>query len=150
MKAQEQKMLQGSEREKRTPVADKDVDAEQISQQTQGQNAAEGYGPGLEYPSGGYPIAGEPPTSRSISQSAFQTVTGVAAGAPALEELADLTHRLGDAAGYAADGSDKPGEASTNADYLSGTTESDYSSQGDDSMLSDNVGGDSGGDFGGD
>jgi hypothetical protein len=144
MNAQEQKMLQESmERVKRTPAADKDVDAEQISQQTQGQNAAEGYGPGLEYPSGGYPIAGEPPTGGSLSQSAFQTATGVAAGALALEGLADLTHGLGDAAGYAADGSDKQGEASTNADDLSGTTDSDYSSQGDDSMLSDNVGSDS-------
>jgi hypothetical protein len=138
MSVQEEQRLQRlSDRMNRPPVSDGDADGGQV--ETVGENAAEGYGPGLTYPTGGYPIAGEPPTGVP-SQSACHTVTRATAGALASEGLGDLTHRLEDADAYAKGGSEEQGDAITNADDLSGTTNTDYSSQGDDSMLSDNVG----------
>jgi uncharacterized protein len=156
----------------------------------QAQFSGGGYGPGLAYPSGGYPIAGAPSAGGGFLQSALQTATGVAAGALAFEGIESLMHGFGHAAGYGTDfggsgggrpgeiinnyyegdsprehggdagsrldeasyvtdGSNQQGDEITNADDLSGTGDTDYSSQGDDSMLSDSVGGDSGGDFGG-
>jgi hypothetical protein len=199
-----------------------------------------GYGPGLAYPAGGYPIAGAPVTQGSgFLQSAMQTAAGVAAGALAFEGIESLMHGFGHAAGYGTEfvgpgfgnagfggapreeivnnyygdasprehggdfgsggegrhevisdhpehsdhatdssqfssasdtngggnlhdasyvtsGGDQSGDDATNADDLSGTGSSDCSAQGDDSMLSDDVGDqdsggfDSGGDFGGD
>jgi hypothetical protein len=192
------------------------------------QYAGAGVGPGLAYPSGGYPIPNAPaPQGGGFLQSAMQTAAGVAAGALAFEGIESLMHGFGHAAGYGTefvgpgygaagfggepreeivnnyygdasphehggeassvvdrhddsslyntasdtnDGgrfqdasyvTDRQGDANTNADDLSGTTGSDYSEQGDDSMLADDVGDqgsdggfdsggdDSGGDFGG-
>jgi uncharacterized protein len=56
--------------------------------------------------------------------------------------------RLHDAS-YVTDGRDNSGD-DTNADDLSGTADSDYSAQGDDSMLADDVGDQGSDDFGGD
>ncbi|HEV2619996.1 MAG TPA: hypothetical protein VGU23_08690 [Acidobacteriaceae bacterium] len=143
MKAQEEQTFHASaDQVKRPSAGNRDADAERICQQTLGQDAAEGYGPGLAYPSGGYPIAGEPPAGVP-SQSVCHTATGVTAGALASQGLGDLTHGLEDADAHAKGGSEEQGNGITNADDLSGTTNTDYSSQGDDSMLSDNVASDS-------
>lgn len=177
-----------------------------------------GYGPGLTYPSGGYPIAGSPGQGGGFLRSAMQTATGVVAGELAFQGIESLMHGFGHAAGYGSEfggaglGAGRPegvvnnhsGDASAqehgttsglldrsgdipdrktesaqlggaadasegakvrdssygsdqsgNADELSGTEGTDYSSQGDDSMLSDDIGGgdtgsDSGDDSGGD
>jgi len=178
-----------------------------------------GYGPGLTYPSGGYPIPGEPQQGGGFLRSAMQTAAGVAAGALAFEGVESLMHGFGHAAGYgsefagpgfgaaaygqrpeeivnnyygdvsphehtgdiASTGVDRRDDLSghpqdlsqlrntsdsgdggrlqdasyvtanaddSNADDLSGTTDSDYSASPDDSMLADDVGSDqdSGGD----
>ena len=176
-----------------------------------------GYGPGLTYPSGGYPIAGSPGQGGGFLRSAMQTATGVVAGELAFQGIESLMHGFGHAAGYgaefggaglgagrpeevvnnhsgdasahdhgtttslldrsgnvadqkidsaqsrgAADASGgakiqdssfgtNPADQSGNADDLSGTEGTDYSSQGDDSMLSDDIGdGDTGSDSGND
>jgi hypothetical protein len=183
-----------------------------------------GVGPGLTYPSGGYPIPNAPePQGGGFLRSAMQTATGVAAGALAFEGIESLMHGFGHSAGYGTEivgpgygaaglggapreeivnnyygdtspephgeasfgegrrdeasdryadassgagdgarmhdasyvtsGADQSGDDGTNADDMDGTSGSDYSAQGDDSMLSDDVGdqvADSGGDFGGD
>lgn len=179
-----------------------------------------GYGSGLTYPSGGYPIAGGPGQGGGFLRSAMQTATGVVAGELAFQGIESLMHGFGHAAGYGAEfggaglGAGRPeevvnnyhGDASAhehsttpglldrsgdvadrrtdsaqsggaadtsdgakvqdssygtdladqlgNADDLSGTEGTDYSSQGDDSMLSDDIGegragSDSGDDSGG-
>jgi hypothetical protein len=186
----------------------------------QPQYAGQGVGPGLAYPSGGYPIPNAPaPQGGGFLRSAMQTATGVAAGALAFEGIESLMHGFGHVGGYGGefggpgigaagfggapreeivnnyygdasaqersgeigdrrgDVSDRQADASqvgnagdgrfqdasyvtdgtnqtgTNLDDVSGTGDMDYSSQQDDSMLADNVGGnaDSGGfDSGGD
>ncbi len=182
----------------------------------QPQYAGQGVGPGLAYPSGGYPIPNAPPPqSGGFLRSAMQTATGVAAGALAFEGIESLMHGFGHSAGYGTEfagsgfgsapreeivnnyylyasphehqgdtssmsdrrddssglnASDNDGgrfhDASyvtdgkdQSADDVSGTSDTDYPAQGDDSMLSDDVGDqgsdsdggfDSGGDFGGD
>jgi hypothetical protein len=179
-----------------------------------------GYGPGLTYPSGGYPIAGSPGQGSGFLRSAMQTATGVVAGELAFQGIESLMHGFGHAAGYGSEfggaglgagrpegvvsnhsggasaqehgttsglldrsgdvadrktdstqlggAADASGDAkvqgssygtdqadqSGNADDLSGTEGTDYSSQGDDSMLSDDIGdggagSDSGDDSGG-
>jgi hypothetical protein len=188
----------------------------------QPQYAGQGVGPGLAYPSGGYPIPNAPaPQGGGFLRSAMQTATGVAAGALAFEGIESLMHGFGHAAGYGGEFggpgfgevgyggapreeivnnyygdasaqqrggevSDRQGDlsqfgnagemnndgrlqdatyvndgadqAGTNPDDVSGTGDTDYSAQQDDSMLADNVGGDGdngsfdsgdGGDFGG-
>jgi hypothetical protein len=65
----------------------------------QPQYASPGYGPGLMYPSGGYPIAGMPQQGGFL-RSAMQTAAGVAAGALAFEGVESLMHGFGHAAGY--------------------------------------------------
>jgi hypothetical protein len=196
---------------------------------SQPQYAGPGVGPGLAYPSGGYPIPNAPaPQGGGFLRSAMQTATGVAAGALAFEGIESLMHGFGHAAGYGTEfagegigggfggapreeivnnyygdasaqerggeigdrrgegsdrqtdgsqfsnsgdtssdgrfrdasyGNDGTDQTGTNADDVSGTGDTDYSSQQDDSMLADNVGGDTdsggfdqggdGGDFGG-
>ena len=62
-----------------------------------------GAGPGLAYPTGGYPIPGAPmPTSGGggFLRGALQTATGVAAGALAFEGVESLLHGFGHAGGY--------------------------------------------------
>ncbi len=168
-------------------------------------------GPGLAYPSGGYPIAGGPGQGGGFLRSAMQTATGVVAGELSFQGIESLMHGFGHVAGYgpeldgsgfgggrpeevvsnyhgdtsahkhgaasglldrggdvedrktdsvqlssAADASNvarvpdssygtDPADQLGNADDLSGTEGTDYSSQGDDSMLSDDVGDDSSG-----
>jgi len=170
-----------------------------------------GNGPGLAYPSGGYPIAGGPGQGGGFLRSAMQTATGVVAGELAFQGIESLMHGFGHAAGYGPElggsgfGGGRPEEVVSNyhgdtsahehgtasglldrggdvedrktdsaqlssaadasgvarvpdssygtdpadqlgdADDLSGTEGTDYSSQGDDSMLSDDVGDDSSG-----
>lgn len=165
-----------------------------------------GVGPGLAYPSGGYPIPNAPaPQNGGFLRSAMQTATGVAAGALAFEGIESLMHGFGHAAGYGTEftgagfggapreeivnnyygdagaedrGRDAGFDASSNQDGndsrfqdasyqtnpqdVSGTADTDYMAQQDDSMLADNVGDsgqggqidssadDSGSDYGGD
>jgi hypothetical protein len=67
----------------------------------QAQYVGQGVGPGLAYPSGGYPIPNEPmPQSGGFLRSAMQTATGVAAGALAFEGIESLMHGFGHSAGY--------------------------------------------------
>ena len=166
------------------------------------QYAGAGYGPGLAYPSGGYPIPGAP-QGGGFLRSALQTATGVAAGALAFQGIESLMHGFGHASGYgnefagqgagfvggggrpeeivnnyygdatghehagglsgtASDVGDgarlsdassvtgTPNDVDTHADDLTGTADSAYSANADDSMLADDVGGgdqDSGGGF---
>jgi hypothetical protein len=183
------------------------------------QYPSAGYGPGLAYPAGGYPIPG-PPQGGGFLRSAMQTATGVAAGALAFEGIESLMHGFGHSAGYgeglggfggsvggrpeevinnyygdasphehggdsvsdvherqegftdhpadssqvstASDAGDgaklqdasyapaNPDDGGANADDLSGTADTDYSANADDSMLSDDVGDDQGFDSGDD
>jgi uncharacterized protein len=175
------------------------------------QYASAGYGPGLAYPSGGYPIPGAP-QGGGFLRSALQTATGVAAGALAFEGIESLMHGFGHASGYGTEfagqgpgfvggggrpeevvnnyygdsaGHERagglssssperhdtfsdqhtdesqlgtasdvgegarlhdvssvtdPGSGDTNSDDLTGTADSDYSANADDSMLADDVG----------
>jgi hypothetical protein len=63
-----------------------------------------GVGPGLAYPTGGYPIpgatAGYGAPQGGFLRSALQTATGVAAGALAFEGIESLLHGFGGHAGY--------------------------------------------------
>jgi hypothetical protein len=63
-----------------------------------------GVGPGLAYPTGGYPIPGSPvgygAPQGGFLRSALQTATGVAAGALAFEGIESLLHGFGGHAGY--------------------------------------------------
>jgi hypothetical protein len=65
----------------------------------QAQYASAGYGPGLAYPSGGYPVPGMA-QGGGFLRSAMQTAAGVAAGALAFEGIESLMHGFGHAAGY--------------------------------------------------
>jgi len=73
------------------------------------QYVGSGYGPGLAYPAGGYPIAGMPPVAGMPPQgggflrSAMETAAGVAAGALAFEGVESLMHGFGHSAGYGTD-----------------------------------------------
>jgi uncharacterized protein len=64
------------------------------------------------------------------------------------EHTRDAGSRFDDAS-YVTDRGNQQDDQITNSDDVSGTTGTDYSSQGDDSMLADNVGSDADGDFGG-
>lgn len=61
-----------------------------------------GAGPGLAYPTGGYPIPGAPMPSSGggFLRGALQTATGVAAGALAFEGVESLLHGFGRAGGF--------------------------------------------------
>ena len=74
---------------------------------------ASGVGPGLAYPSGGYPIpgapAGYPAPQGGFLRSALQTATGVAAGALAFEGIESLLHGFGGHTGFGGGfGGDRP------------------------------------------
>jgi len=169
MTAQEQRMLQElADRINRTPLAEKDPDAERMIGETLGQNpdalylmaqivlvqeyaldeaqkqiaalrAASSHaqhsveapqqeyaGHGLAYPSGGYPIPNAPgPESRGFLRDAMQT------GGRHEEHMRDASSGGNDA---------NRSDDGTSADDVDGTRGSDYSAQGDDSMLSDDVG----------
>lgn len=71
----------------------------------QATDPVSGVGPGLAYPSGGYPLPGTPagygpPQGGGFLRSALQTATGVAAGALAFEGVESLLHGFGGHSGF--------------------------------------------------
>jgi hypothetical protein len=71
----------------------------------QATDPVSGVGPGLAYPTGGYPVPGAPvgygaPQGGGFMRSALQTATGVAAGALAFEGIESLLHGFGGHSGF--------------------------------------------------